>query len=100
MSSKFLEMFKDFVETHLVREIGRVRESLGFSNKLTAAQLQVERRHLDHYMKRTLRNFTHVTRSQFNEFVDLVWKKYQQAIIQPGEAVGAICAQSIGEPGT
>ena len=29
-------MFKDFVDTHLVREIGRIRESLGFSNKLTA----------------------------------------------------------------
>ena len=30
----------------------------------------------------------------------MVWKKYREAIIQPGESVGAICAQSIGEPGT
>lgn len=100
VSTKFLEMFKDFVDTHLVREIGRVRESLGFSNKMTAEQLATEKQTMDVYMKRTLRNFTHVTKSQFNEFVALVWKKYQQAIIQPGEAVGAICAQSIGEPGT
>mmetsp|Transcript_29477 Transcript_29477/g.44738 ORF Transcript_29477/g.44738 Transcript_29477/m.44738 type:complete len:274 (-) Transcript_29477:384-1205(-) len=32
--------------------------------------------------------------------MQLVWLKYREAIIQPGEAVGAICAQSIGEPGT
>lgn len=29
-----------------------------------------------------------------------MWDKYNEAIIQPGESVGAICAQSIGEPGT
>ena len=41
-----------------------------------------------------------MTLSQFKEFTQLVWKKYREAIIQPGESVGAICAQSIGEPGT
>ena len=41
-----------------------------------------------------------MTLSQLKEFLKLVWKKYQEAIIQPGESVGAICAQSIGEPGT
>ena len=29
-----------------------------------------------------------------------MWKKYKEALIQPGEAVGVICAQSIGEPST
>lgn len=51
-------------------------------------------------MKKQLRNFRHVTPSQFDEFVKLVWKKYNEAVVQPGEAVGAICAQSIGEPST
>ena len=32
-------------------------------------------------MMQTFRNFTHVTKSQFNEFVELVFHKYQQAII-------------------
>lgn len=41
-----------------------------------------------------------VTISQFLEFANIVWQKYKEAIIQPGESVGAICAQSIGEPGT
>ena len=30
----------------------------------------------------------------------LVWEKYQRSQIQAGEAVGAVAAQSIGEPGT
>jgi hypothetical protein len=33
-----------------------------------------------------------VTKSQFQEFIELVWKKYNEAIIQAGESVGAICA--------
>jgi DNA-directed RNA polymerase III subunit RPC1 len=30
----------------------------------------------------------------------MVWYKYERALITPGESVGAIAAQSIGEPGT
>lgn len=51
-------------------------------------------------MQDELRKNKHVTFGQFEEFTKLVWKKYVEAIIQPGECVGAICAQSIGEPGT
>lgn len=54
----------------------------------------------DQYLQKQLRNFTHITRSQFQEFTKLIWQKYREAIIQAGESVGAICAQSIGEPGT
>ena len=46
------------------------------------------------------RNFNHFTQSQFNTFINLVWQRYQRAIIQPGEACGAVAAQSIGEPAT
>jgi DNA-directed RNA polymerase III subunit RPC1 len=28
------------------------------------------------------------------------WDKYRKAVVNPGEAVGAVAAQSIGEPGT
>lgn len=34
------------------------------------------------------------------DFYRLLWRKYNRALIEPGEAVGAIGAQSIGEPGT
>ena len=38
--------------------------------------------------------------SQMVEFVDLCKEKYIKAAMEPGTAVGALCAQSIGEPGT
>jgi DNA-directed RNA polymerase subunit A" len=35
-----------------------------------------------------------------NEFINMVIERYQQALVDPGESVGVIAAQSIGEPGT
>lgn len=41
-----------------------------------------------------------VTTTQLVTFVSLCDRKYKNAIIQAGTAVGAVAAQSIGEPGT
>jgi DNA-directed RNA polymerase III subunit RPC1 len=41
-----------------------------------------------------------VTKTQLEVFFDTCLKKYERAIIEPGTAVGALGAQSIGEPGT
>merc|ERR1719219_2100586 len=41
-----------------------------------------------------------LTMSQMVEFVNLCKDKYMKAAMEPGTAVGALCAQSIGEPGT
>ena len=46
------------------------------------------------------RNFEFLTQTQFDKFISLVWKTYEKAMIQPGEACGAVAAQSIGEPTT
>jgi DNA-directed RNA polymerase subunit A" len=35
-----------------------------------------------------------------NEFVNMVIERYQQTLVNPGESVGVVAAQSIGEPGT
>ncbi|KAJ1564401.1 DNA-directed RNA polymerase III subunit RPC1, partial [Nowakowskiella sp. JEL0078] len=40
------------------------------------------------------------TKEQLTHFLDICMKKYSRARIEPGTAVGAIGAQSIGEPGT
>lgn len=40
------------------------------------------------------------TESHVKEFLSSVCKKYNRAITEPGTAVGALAAQSIGEPGT
>ena len=41
-----------------------------------------------------------VTLKQLKEFVKISCAKYMKAKLEPGTAVGALCAQSIGEPGT
>ncbi len=41
-----------------------------------------------------------LTLSQLVVFVDKCKDKYMKAVMEPGTAVGALCAQSIGEPGT
>ena len=37
-----------------------------------------------------------VTMTQLKQFVDKCREKYMKAIMEPGTAVGALCAQSIG----
>ncbi|XP_067671206.1 DNA-directed RNA polymerase III subunit RPC1-like isoform X1 [Haliotis asinina] len=41
-----------------------------------------------------------VTKLQVKKMLDTCLDKYMRALIEPGTAVGAVCAQSIGEPGT
>ncbi|CAK5263000.1 unnamed protein product [Mycena citricolor] len=45
-------------------------------------------------------NKSKVTESQLMIFLELCWVKYVKARIEPGSTVGAVGAQSIGEPGT
>lgn len=41
-----------------------------------------------------------VSRSTLNKFIEFCLTKYAKARVEPGHAVGAVGAQSIGEPGT
>jgi len=41
-----------------------------------------------------------ITRKQLDSVLDTVKQAYIDAIVEPGEAVGTVAAQSIGEPGT
>jgi DNA-directed RNA polymerase III subunit RPC1 len=79
-----------------------VRQSIGVKNDSTnlvsESDIRAERK--DPIVQKLLRNFTYLTKSQFIKFNKLVWEKYLRAQIQAGEAVGAVAAQSIGEPGT
>ncbi|KAJ1989575.1 DNA-directed RNA polymerase III subunit C1 (rpo31) [Coemansia spiralis] len=49
---------------------------------------------------RIVNNKLRVTRMALDSFLDLCIKKYQRSRVDPGTAVGAIGAQSIGEPTT
>ena len=41
-----------------------------------------------------------LTKKEFDEICDNVIDSYERALVEPGEAVGTVAAQSIGEPGT
>jgi len=41
-----------------------------------------------------------LTKKEFDEICDNIIDSYERALVEPGEAVGTIAAQSIGEPGT
>lgn len=41
-----------------------------------------------------------LTKKQFDSICDNVIDSYERALVEPGEAVGTVAAQSIGEPGT
>ncbi|MGV9102651.1 MAG: DNA-directed RNA polymerase subunit A'', partial [Candidatus Thorarchaeota archaeon] len=41
-----------------------------------------------------------VSDAEFDEICDNVVNSYERSIVEPGEAVGTVAAQSIGEPGT
>lgn len=41
-----------------------------------------------------------LSKNQADELADVVKEKYDQLIVEPGEAVGIVAAQSLGEPGT
>ena len=50
--------------------------------------------------QRLVDNLMRVTAAQLDLFFKTVERKYVRSVIEPGTAVGAIGAQSIGEPGT
>ncbi len=41
-----------------------------------------------------------LTKKEFDQICDDVIESYERALVEPGEAVGTVAAQSIGEPGT
>lgn len=49
---------------------------------------------------KVVKEIERLTCSQLVTFLETCGQKYTRSIIEPGTAVGALAAQSIGEPGT
>jgi len=47
-----------------------------------------------------LKEMLKLNKKQFKRLQEIAEKQYEVSKIEPGEAVGVVCAQSIGEPGT
>ncbi|CAD6583201.1 MAG: hypothetical protein CYPHOPRED_002256 [Cyphobasidiales sp. Tagirdzhanova-0007] len=98
----FIRQVLHFISDKIVEPAKRLRKFYG----LRADGLQkkksekAEDNEPDHATLAVVDNKTRVTKKQLKKFLDLCWSKYVRAKIEPGTAVGAVGAQSIGEPGT
>ena len=90
-SAQFISRMKDFV-VKTADDLQRAMDSVGIGG----GEGGEEREAAWHSIHQTRK----LTRSQLTAFFAICHAKYRRARIEPGTAVGAIGAQSIGEPGT
>ncbi|RKP06871.1 beta and beta-prime subunits of DNA dependent RNA-polymerase [Thamnocephalis sphaerospora] len=105
--AKCKEAFRDsvaeFVRTAITEKIVALRLKHSLDAGTTAPVKRGARSKkapVDAPVEATLRNVASVTESQLRRFLEICGAKYMKAMIEPGTAVGAVGAQSIGEPGT
>ncbi|KAG2125902.1 hypothetical protein BD769DRAFT_1736203 [Suillus cothurnatus] len=100
----YLDTIRDFVVQHIAHHLAAMRKSRGMFEALERSDEWD--RDTDLSMgasaasKAIVDNKAKVTESQLQHFLALCWQKYVKARIEPGSTVGAVGAQSIGEPGT
>jgi len=118
---KFVEDIKEFFEKNIIKKISDAKEFMinSLYNKMNQNQINqtnliidgiADQNELsifenlkfnkDTFIETFQNGIINITENQINEFFRILVKKYNKAKIVPGEAVGAVAAQSIGEPGT
>ncbi|MEE8403162.1 MAG: DNA-directed RNA polymerase subunit A'' [Candidatus Hydrothermarchaeaceae archaeon] len=73
------------------------------SEKEIKKRLKTEKKEFPESLYADLENSllkTKVSASEFNEIMEEVKKRYEYSLVEPGEAVGIVAAQSMGEPST
>ncbi|XP_059518241.1 DNA-directed RNA polymerase III subunit RPC1 isoform X2 [Myotis daubentonii] len=82
----FLQEIKNFIKG-VSEKIKKTRDKYGINDNGTTEP-------------RVLYQLDRITPTQIEKFLETCRDKYMRAQMEPGSAVGALCAQSIGEPGT
>jgi DNA-directed RNA polymerase subunit A" len=77
----------DTIEKHMEKRFAKMREERRLPPKV---MLELESKIKEH----------DITKKEFDEICDNVIVSYEMSLVEPGEAVGTVAAQSIGEPGT
>ncbi|WFD31819.1 DNA-directed RNA polymerase [Malassezia sp. CBS 17886] len=103
-TAKSLEQVREFCRVQIAQHVADTRAAYGMYPALerdgdwdsdTDLSLGADRA-----QEAIVSNKARVTEHMLREFLELCWHKYMRAKIEPGSAVGAVGAQSIGEPGT
>ena len=80
-------MSKSTIEKHIEKTFEQMREDNRLPPKVIE-ELELKIKDVD------------LSKKEFDELCENVVASFEQALVEPGEAVGTIAAQSIGEPGT
>lgn len=102
----FLVSVKEFIFAHIASRMARVREAWKLDSLLEPPEGHTiesivnfdEGRPTE--STKSAANVLRVTEAQLTDFLKICLHKYIIAKVEPGTAVGAVGAQSIGEPGT
>ncbi|KAF8550261.1 beta and beta-prime subunits of DNA dependent RNA-polymerase [Imleria badia] len=100
----YIATIRNFIADGIVSHLAKIRKTHGMFEALhrndewdADTDLSLGATRAD---KAIVDNMAKVTKSQLLHFLQLCWVKYVKARIEPGSTVGAVGAQSIGEPGT
>ncbi|CCO37688.1 DNA-directed RNA polymerase III subunit C1 [Rhizoctonia solani AG-1 IB] len=100
----YIQSIETFLRTSVVDKMAVCRDQHGMFDAIERSEEWDDDTDLSlgaaDYEKVIVDNMTKVTESQLRKFLDICWTKYAKARIEPGSTVGAVGAQSIGEPGT
>ncbi len=77
----------DAITKYMEKRFEKMREERRLTPKVME-ELETKVRRLD------------ITKKEFDDICDNVVESYERSLVEPGEAVGTVAAQSIGEPGT
>lgn len=91
----FLDDITNFLDG-VAKKAADTRQFVG----LPRCDTEDQAREIENIVERSISNLINLSEHQLKTFIAGCWEKYSRAMITPGEAVGAVAAQSIGEPGT
>jgi len=100
---EYIQSIKDWLQSNVVNALSKIREDADLIMGAEKDEMH-DREEIveygDPYAKTAVNQRLMVTETLLINFLALCWKKYLRAKVEPGTTVGALGAQSIGEPGT
>lgn len=103
-TEKYREQVREFLTKEVIQRAAKIRDHFTLYPAMEREEDWDEETDLtmgaDRSQVAVVDNKTKVKESAINHFLDTCYTKYLRAKIEPGSAVGAVGAQSIGEPGT
>ncbi len=96
ISERFYNAIEDFIETHPDTFTTDLKDKSKDKSKEISKEMSKEKSNTTTSTAST----TAAAKLDANQFRALMWLKYMRSLAEPGEAVGLLAAQSLGEPST